>query len=178
MRVVRITRWVFSLETLFIVVVVGALVAWNVDVVTFAEVMAVSVGIIIAFNSARVASALARMWLDVLHKRLETTLVVIGIALMLIWSFSYESIFFVTIFLVFLLYAWDSRILAGGAILALGACPPLLLFDLQTNAEHMAAYAYYFLAMTVLLQVVELWRDSKQTSGKMEENRNRESAVI
>ena len=62
-------------------------------------------------------------------------------------------------FLAFLLYRWDSRILGVIAILLLVACPILLALDLQAWAEVAAVQAFFFLVMTVVLQLVELIRN-------------------
>ena len=47
---------------------------------------------------------------------------------------------------------------ATGAIVSLAACPVLLIAQQQSVAEQMAVYAYYFLVMTVALQIVEYKR--------------------
>src|SRR5437016_833192 len=61
-------------------------------------------------------------------------------------------------FLAFLLFAWDTRIPGVLALLFLASCPVLLIFHLDTRAEQSAVYAYYFLVMTVVLQIVEYKR--------------------
>ncbi len=65
------------------------------------------------------------------------------------------------IFLLFLFYGWDSRVVAGGALLYLASCPFLLSFKQDAWAEAMAVQAYFFLVMTVTLQMVEYRRDTR-----------------
>lgn len=63
------------------------------------------------------------------------------------------------IFLLFLFYGWDSRVVAGGALLYLASCPFLLSSKRDAWAEAMAVQAYFFLVMTVTLQMVEFRRE-------------------
>lgn len=59
------------------------------------------------------------------------------------------------LFLLFLVYEWDNRIIAFLAIVSLATCPFLIYFKKDDWAEMIAIYAYYFLIMTVVLQIVE-----------------------
>ena len=79
-------------------------------------------------------------------------------ALLFIWQFSFEVIFFLTLFLAFALYGWDNRVIGGLALLSLASCPFLLLFKQADLAEIMAVYAYFFLVLTVVLQIIEYQR--------------------
>jgi len=60
-----------------------------------------------------------------------------------------------------LFYAWDSRIVAGVVLAFLISCPILLIFERENIAEQMAIYAYYFLVMTVVLQIKEYLEESR-----------------
>jgi len=62
------------------------------------------------------------------------------------------------LFLLFSVYEWDNRIIGVLALLALASCPVLLSFRQDVWAETMAVYAYFFLVMTVALQIVEYKR--------------------
>ena len=71
------------------------------------------------------------------------------------------------VFTAFLLYGWDNRYLGAAAILCLTACPMLLALDsslwwptidFEAAAESVAVYAFFFLVMTVVLQLVDLKR--------------------
>lgn len=64
------------------------------------------------------------------------------------------------LFLAFLIYRWDNRILGAMAILLLVACPILLALSQQAWAEQVAVWAYFLLVMTVVLQIVEFKRES------------------
>ena len=60
---------------------------------------------------------------------------------------------------VFLL-GWDSRFFIGFGLIFLIACPFLLAFEKKVLAEEMAVYAYYMLALGVVLQIVEYGREA------------------
>ncbi|OGM92930.1 hypothetical protein A2333_02020 [Candidatus Wolfebacteria bacterium RIFOXYB2_FULL_49_7] len=59
------------------------------------------------------------------------------------------------LFLAFLFYEWDSRVIGTLAIISLATCPILLALKQDAYAEQMAVYAYFFLVMTVVLQIIE-----------------------
>lgn len=63
--------------------------------------------------------------------------------------------------LISFLFVVDSRIAAGLALLFLAACPILLIFKEDAFAETMAVYAYYFLIITVIGQIIEHIRGEK-----------------
>ena len=62
------------------------------------------------------------------------------------------------LFTLFLLYEWENRIFGVCALLCLAACPVLLTWKLDAQAEEVAVYAYFFLVMTVTLQLIEFKR--------------------
>lgn len=62
------------------------------------------------------------------------------------------------LFLSFLVYEWENRIIAFFALISLASCPFLLSFKQDAMAETMAVYAYFFLVMTVVLQIIEYKR--------------------
>lgn len=62
------------------------------------------------------------------------------------------------LFLLFLVYEWENRVIGVLALLALASCPFLLSFNQNALAEQMAVYAYFFLVMTVVLQIIEYKR--------------------
>jgi hypothetical protein len=62
------------------------------------------------------------------------------------------------LFVLFLLYEWENRIIGVLAIGSLVCCPILLQFKQDDWAELMAVYAFFFLTMTVTLQIVEYKR--------------------
>ena len=66
------------------------------------------------------------------------------------------------LFLFFLVYEWENRIIAFLALISLASCPVLLSLKKDDIAETMAVYAYFFLVMTVVLQIIEYKRDSKK----------------
>jgi hypothetical protein len=103
---------------------------------------------------------------DISRKNLHTILLIIILTLFLIWKFSIETVILWMIFFTFLLYKWDSRILVGVVLAFLASCPILLIFKKEDIAEQMAIYAYCFLAMTVVLQVVEFKKHPEVSEGE------------
>ena len=74
-----------------------------------------------------------------------------------------ESVFLFFIFAGFLCYFFDidSRYLILPAILSLWLCPFLLVYELESLAETVAIYVYYFLVVGVILQFIEFKLDYK-----------------
>lgn len=77
------------------------------------------------------------------------------------WLWGLEAFILWFLFLTFLFYRFDSRVIGVLAILSLITCPILLSLEMQAEAEQMAVYAYFFLVMTVVLQIVEFKRDER-----------------
>ncbi|MFZ2832204.1 MAG: hypothetical protein WAZ40_03565 [Minisyncoccia bacterium] len=76
------------------------------------------------------------------------------------------------LFLSFALYQWENRIIGVLALATLVSCPFLLSFKQDALAEQMAVYAYYFLVMTVVLQIMELRREGgDEGSGVIQQTR-------
>lgn len=68
-----------------------------------------------------------------------------------------------------LLLRWDSRIFFVFGLAFLVFCPVLLAFDLKSTAEEMAVYAYYMLALGVIMQIVHHVRDSMKHGRRVRE---------
>ncbi|MFA5130523.1 MAG: hypothetical protein WC477_06465 [Patescibacteria group bacterium] len=69
------------------------------------------------------------------------------------------------LFLLFLVYEWENRIVGVLALISLASCPFLLSFHQDDFAEIMAQYAYFFLVITVVLQIVEYKRNPGRGEG-------------
>ena len=95
---------------------------------------------------------------DIKKEYLYSALVLIFAVILFIWNFNLETIVLLTLFIAFALYEWDSRIIATGALISLASCPVLLISKQDALAEQMAVYAYFFLVMTVVLQIIEYKR--------------------
>jgi hypothetical protein len=67
-----------------------------------------------------------------------------------------ETIFFVTWFFLALTVRHDSRLSAAIGLVFLAVCPFLLITKKDAAAEQAANYAYFFLAIGVLVQLEEL----------------------
>lgn len=94
---------------------------------------------------------------DILSKKiLSIVLIIISITLGFLWGLSAGLLWF--LFLAFILYDWDNRVIGVMALVALASCPILLSFKQDIWAEKMAVYAYFFLVMTVVLQIIEYKR--------------------
>ena len=102
-------------------------------------------------------SAVARFKNDVRRKWLRGIIVLIlaGGAFYL-WGLSSALLWL--LFLSFLVYEWENRIIAVMALVSLASCPVLLSLKKDDLAETMAVYAYFFLVMTVVLQIIEYKR--------------------
>ena len=112
------------------------------------------------FITQKIQSALVRFIKDVKTKKKRGVLLLILIALAF-WFWGLSSSLLWLLFLSFLFYNWENRIIATMALLSLASCPFLLYFKKDALAETMAVYAYFFLVMTVFLQIVELKREQK-----------------
>jgi len=131
----------------------------------------VTVGIIIfvcitfgvaVIRSTYLLDRVLQFFADILAQPRLGVLLLIVFVLMLIWNVTTESICFLMFFLAFLMYRWSSRLPGVLAILTLTACPILLALKLDAAAEQTAVYAYLFLVMTVVLQIIEYWRESRK----------------
>lgn len=98
--------------------------------------------------------------LEVWNKKIRFMGIII-ICSLIFYFFSLKATALWFLFLMFLAYKWDSRIIAVLALISLVICPFLLIADKETVAEKIAIYAYYFLVMTVILQIMELVREKK-----------------
>ena len=88
-------------------------------------------------------------------------LVVVFIFWFLEWRWGFEASFFITLFFLFLLFHWDSRILIAFALLFLISCPFYLILGKKFQAEQMAIYAYYLLFIGTVLSLIECLRAKK-----------------
>ncbi|MDD4902601.1 MAG: hypothetical protein PHE24_05720 [Patescibacteria group bacterium] len=92
--------------------------------------------------------------------------VLVILEVLIFWKLGISAGLLWLVFISFLFFEWDARIVAFFALVSLACCPFLLIFKNETLAEQMAVYAYYFLIMTVVLQIVEYWSNPKQVAGE------------
>jgi hypothetical protein len=85
-----------------------------------------------------------------------TALVLIVLTQVVVLHWSLEAIFFVAWFLLALSVQHDSRLSAAMGLVFLAACPFLLIAKKDPVAEQAANYAYFFLAIGVLVQLEEM----------------------
>lgn len=71
------------------------------------------------------------------------------------------------VFLSFSIFEWDSWIIAFLALIFLVSCLFLTIYKKDLLAEQAAIYAFYFLVMTVVLQIVEYVGRPKNTKDKI-----------
>ena len=90
---------------------------------------------------------------DLKKNYLYAVLVFLGALLLFIWQINGIFIIFFTIFLFFLVYSWDSRLLVLAALASLLYCSAFLITKQDLLAEKMAAGAYYFLALAITLEL-------------------------
>jgi len=80
------------------------------------------------------------------------------IAAVFFWMYGIGAALLWLLFLLFLVYEWENRIIGVFSLISLVSCPILLALNQHDVAETMAVYAYFFLVMTVALQIVEYKR--------------------
>ena len=98
--------------------------------------------------------------IDIKNKKWRGLIVLIlSFGAFFLWDLSSALLWL--LFLLFLIYGWENRIIAFLALISLASCPFLLSFKKDELAETMAVYTYFFLVMTVVLQTVEYRRDLK-----------------
>lgn len=73
---------------------------------------------------------------------------------------------FIVIFIAWLTFKWDSRLLALAALLQLCVVPVLLILKFERYAEMFSISVYFFLVMTVVMQIIEYWIDKKKPKSK------------
>ena len=97
--------------------------------------------------------------------RINIKIIVLIILALALWYFvSLTAAFFWTIFVGFAIFKLDSTIVAQAALVCLVMLPILLATGKDGVAEQVAVYAYFLLAMTVGLQIIELKRNPEEPS--------------
>jgi len=99
------------------------------------------------------------IFINSIKNRPYRTLAVVFIFWFLEWHWGFEAGFFVTLFFLFWLLKFNSRILIAGALMFLISCPLYLINNQTGRAEQMAIYAYYLLFISVILSLIELRRE-------------------
>ncbi len=99
------------------------------------------------------------VFINSIKNRPYKTLAVVFIFWLLEWRWGFEAGFFVTLFFLFWLLKFNSRILIALALMFLVSCPFYLIYDNTFRAEQMAIYAYYLLFIGVVLSLIELRRE-------------------
>ncbi|MCX6759622.1 MAG: hypothetical protein NT012_03620 [Candidatus Nealsonbacteria bacterium] len=155
-----------KLEFILFLIVLGLLMLWkfSAEIIIFAVIFFIL--LLYGWDSGIVLKTSKKTRKDISRKKLHTILLIIILTLLLMWKFSIETVILWMIFFTFLLYKWDSRILVGVVLAFLASCPILLVFKKEDIAEQMAIYAYCFLAMAVILQVVEFKKHPEVSEGE------------
>jgi hypothetical protein len=148
------------LYIILLLIIFILLIIWEVRIeLAFSTVVLFPV-LVYVINLKRkfILNSLAEAKRHVFEKKLQTISLIAILFLFINWELSYEAIILWMLFFSFLFYGWESRIIAGLALLFLLSCPFLLAYKESDLAEQMAVYAYYFLVMTVTLQIADLKR--------------------
>jgi len=148
----------YLLEEILLLTVAIFLLVQQLSLILSMSIVMFYILVVFLLNDTFISRGLRRFLKDIRKEYLYTALIVIFIALLSIWNFHFESVIFLTIFVAFAFYGWDSRIVATGALVSLASCPFLLIAKQDVLAEQMAVYAYYFLVITVILQIIEYKR--------------------
>jgi hypothetical protein len=112
-------------------------------------------------NNEGVEKGIVKGLKDIRKERLSGIFILTTIALLCLWEVSTLLIFFVSLFLAFVVYGWDSRVVMGGTVFSLISCVAFLLAGQEGWAEQMAVCAYYFFAVSAVLYVVGFRYSSK-----------------
>jgi len=91
---------------------------------------------------------------------IKTAIVFVILATVYLLSGNIFLSFIIGVALGILLLGWDSRVFIGFGLVFLIACPFLLAFEKKTTAEQMAVYAYYMLALGVIMQILIYFKDT------------------
>lgn len=89
------------------------------------------------------------------------------ICILLFWKVGFTAAGLSLVFFAFVANKWDSRIIAGLALIFLSMSPLLLIFKNESLAETFAVYTFDFLVLFVILQIVEYNRDNKFTGDEI-----------
>lgn len=104
--------------------------------------------------------------IDVQRKKKRGIIVfLISVIVFFLWGFS--SALFWLLFLSFLVYGWENRIFAFLALVFLIFCPILIYLGKEIMAEKIAIWAFFFLVMSVVLQMVEFKKIPKIYRGEI-----------
>lgn len=104
----------------------------------------------------------AKAFADVVEKKIRGVVLLV-LFLLIFWQLGIVAALNWVLFLSFLFYGWENRILGFGALLYLVSCPILLSLKFDALAESMAVQAYFLLVMTVALQMVEFKREQQNS---------------
>jgi hypothetical protein len=110
--------------------------------------------------------AIASAVYDVRRSPLADVFLLVIFALTRAWSLPWDATLCIIIFWAFLLFPWDSKILAGSALAFVIACPLLLSANAGALALQSAIFGFYFLIMTVVVQTMEYLRQKKREHAK------------
>jgi len=86
---------------------------------------------------------------------IKISIILIIVFCLSLWVFNWQVAIWFLILSAFLIYGWDSRILAGLAIFLFLICFFLMIIKKQEAAELLAIYVFYVLVMTVISQIGE-----------------------
>ena len=148
----------YRLEIAFLCLAIGFLALWKFPGLFPVLAFFGCVLIVLGVNDNRLKRAAQKDFADILRRPLLGITVIVFSLLLLIWHVAFMAVLFFAIFSSFLLYDWDNRILAFCALFFLTACPFLLVFKQENLAETAAECAFFFLVVTVALQIIEFKR--------------------
>lgn len=94
------------------------------------------------------------------YKEIILILLSLGLGIYLGWKILEIAIF--VIFVLIILRPLPSKFPAALALISLIAVPIFLVFGQENISEQMAIYAYYFLIMSVMMGIYEIWQEDKK----------------
>ncbi|MFA5985911.1 MAG: hypothetical protein WC819_01010 [Parcubacteria group bacterium] len=97
---------------------------------------------------------------DFFEKKSRSALLLV-LAFLIFWNLGFVASLNWIVFLAFLFYGWENKILGIGALIFLSVCFTLLFFQQDAFAEIAATQAYFLIVMTVVLQIVDFKKEKK-----------------
>jgi hypothetical protein len=91
-------------------------------------------------------------------KKLIKLAIILVLGILSFFYFDLSATLLWLLFISFALYGWDNRIIGVMGLISIALCPFLIQFKQDVIAEQMAVYAFFFLTITVTLQIIEYKR--------------------
>lgn len=153
----------YHLEALLFIIIICISALWSFPLKPTGIALFACALFILGIHPNIVSRGIKKGMKDIKSNPLLGILLVVSSVLFFIWNTSVMSTLLFVAFFSFLFFQWENRVFAVFALFCLASCPILLSLKQDAMAEIMAQYAYFFLVMTVVLQIVEYKRHPERT---------------